>query len=93
MGAEMKIELIEGWRKWYKLWSVRLVAIGTVLAGWFLAAPDAAIQIWLMLPDDMKAHLPPDVVKYIPIVILGAGTLARVVKQNKLQKVNTDESA
>ena len=93
MGAEMKLELIEGWRKWYKLWSVRLMALGTILTGWFLAAPDAAIQLWLMLPDDLKALLPPDVVKYIPIFILIAGTFARVIKQNKLQKVDTNESA
>lgn len=89
----MKIELIDGWRNWYKLWSVRLMAIGTLIAGWFLNAPDAVIQIWLMLPEDLKAAIPPEYVKWIPIIILGSGTLARVVKQNKLQKVNTDESA
>lgn len=93
MGAEMKIELIENWRKWYKLWSVRLVALGTVLAGWFIASPDAFLQVWMMLPQDLKDTLPPEVVKYIPIAILTAGTLARVVKQNKLPQVNTDESA
>lgn len=89
----MKLELIEGWEKFYKLWSVRLMAVGTVLAGWFLAAPDAAIQVWLMLPDDMRNALPPDVVKYIPIVILSMGTFARVVKQNKLAKAPENDTS
>lgn len=89
----MKIELIEGWRKWYKLWSVRLTVLGTLIVGWFLASPDAFLQVWLMLPQDLKDTLPPSVVKFIPIAILVAGTLARVVKQKKLPQVNTDDSA
>lgn len=89
----MKIELIEGWRKWYKLWSVRLVILGTTLTGWFLASPDAFLNVWLMLPPELKAVLPPDVIKYVPIFILASGTLSRLVKQKKLPQVNTDESA
>lgn len=88
----MKFQLIEHWRVWYKLWSVRLTAIGTVLAGWFMASPDAFLNVWLMLPQELKDVLPPDVVKFIPIFILVAGTFARVVKQNKLPQVNADDT-
>lgn len=88
----MKFQLIENWRVWYKLWSVRLTAIGTVLAGWFMASPDAFLNVWLMLPQELKDVLPPDVVKFIPIFLLVVGTFARVVKQNKLPQVNSDDS-
>lgn len=82
----MKIELIEGWNKWHKLWSVRLNTLGAAIGAWFLASPEAVLYVWASMPDELKAVLPAEVIKFVPIYLLAAGTLARVVKQNKLKK-------
>lgn len=81
-----KLELIEGWHKWYRLWSIRLGLVGTAITAWFLAAPDAALSVWAIMPEDVKAVFPPDFVKYFGVGLLVLGTFARMVKQNKLRE-------
>lgn len=81
-----KLELIEGWRKWYRLWSIRLGLLGTAITAVFLAIPDAALQVWAILPGDIKETLPPEFVKYFGLFLMAAGSFARIIKQNKLRE-------
>lgn len=81
-----RLELVDNWKKWHKFWSVRLGLIGTAITAFFLAAPDAAIQVWAVMPDDIKATLPPEFVKYFGVFLMAAGSFARIVKQNKLHE-------
>jgi hypothetical protein len=70
MEAQMK--LIDGWRKAHRMFSVQAMA----LAG--------AIQAtWPLIPDDMKATLPHNVVHWVSLALLGAGIAGRLVKQEK----------
>lgn len=82
------MKLIPDWRKSWKFWSIRLGVIGTVLTSIFLAAPDAALYAWALLPEDIKAHMPPAVIKFMGIGIMAASFIARVVQQPKLQVPN-----
>lgn len=46
-----------------------------------------AIQgAWLFVPEDMKSTIPPNVVQWTTLALLGLGVAGRLVKQ---QKVNT----
>ncbi len=80
------MRLIEGWQKAHKFWSVRLGVIGTALTALFLAAPEAALHAWALMPEDVKAMLPPEIIKFMGIFILGSSFVARIVKQPKLEK-------
>lgn len=87
----MKIELVDNWKKWHKFWSVRLGLMGAAITTGFLAAPDAAIQVWAVLPGEVKATFPPDFVKYFGIFLIAIGSFARIVKQNKVHDNATQD--
>ncbi len=79
----MKPTLIEDWHKAWRWWSVQLNLLGSALLAWLLWFPDVAQQIWLALPDALKARLPHDVAYFVPLVILFAANLARILKQGR----------
>lgn len=81
-----RLELVSNWRVWYKFWSIRLAVVGTAITTVFLAAPDAAIQVWAVMPEDVKATLPPAFVKYFGVFLMAAGSFSRIIKQNKLNE-------
>jgi hypothetical protein len=78
------MKLIEGWRKAYKFKSLQLGVIGTAITTVFLAAPEAALHAWALMPEDVKTRLPPDVIKFLGVFILGSSFIARIVKQPKI---------
>lgn len=78
------MKLIDEWRHWWKLWSVRLSAIALVLQSLLLALPDAAVQAWTALPADLKAMLPPQLVSWLPVALIAAGIVARLIRQERL---------
>lgn len=80
------MKLIDGWRaQWLKFWSVRLNLIGNALLTLLLAFPDIARETWANLPDDLKALLPVQLAYWIPVLIFGAATFARLVRQKGVQ--------
>lgn len=79
----MRLKLVDDWRRAWRWWSVRLNILGTTLLAWFLAVPDVARDLWAALPDDLKAELPPRAAYLIPLLILFAANVARVLKQGK----------
>jgi len=84
------MKLIEDWKKVHKFWSVRLGIIGTALTALFLAVPDAAVHAWAFMPEDIKSSLPPELIKFVGILILGSSFVARIVKQPKLESKNDE---
>jgi hypothetical protein len=65
--------MIENWRAAWKFISVQAMALAL------------AIQtIWPMIPDDMKASLPPQVVHAVTIALLVAGIAGRLYRQGGL---------
>jgi hypothetical protein len=81
------MKLIEDWaRKWWRLWSVRLNAIGLGILGWVQFDPVGAIAVWNMMPPDVRRVLPPNIVTLIGLALFGLSMLARVVAQPKLER-------
>lgn len=88
----MKIQLIEEKKHFFKFTSVWLTSIGAVLTGIFTAWPDAVRDIWLFMPDDLKAALPATTPKWIAMSIIVAGIFSRLIKQPNLRKPNEPNS-
>lgn len=76
------MKLIEDWRsRWLKFWSVRLNLLGNGLLATLLAFPEIARELWAALPDELKMLLPVRIAYWIPVLIFGAATFARLVRQ------------
>lgn len=79
------MKLIDDIKKtWWRLWSLRLQALGLAIQTAFLAWGELPLQIWAMMPHEVKAHLPAKFVFVIPALFFAAAAFARVVKQDKL---------
>lgn len=73
------MKLITGWRRAWRLWSVRVPAIGATIFGLLLAAPDFLLSIWNSLPAEIQELIPNRT--GFALVITGASMIARVVRQ------------
>lgn len=65
------MKLIEGWERAWRLISVQLMALAALIQA-----------AWPMVPDDLKAQIPPNYMHTITVVLLVAGIVGRLVKQN-----------
>jgi hypothetical protein len=48
------MKLIPDWYLSWRLWSVRLAAIGALLSALIAGAPDALLAAWNALPDEVR---------------------------------------
>lgn len=78
--------LIDGWRHSWRLWSVRLSALGAALSTFALTCPDIVLGVWNSLPGDSRAALPAGLPMIVPTLLFVSATLARLLKQ----KAETD---
>ncbi|MEN9936064.1 MAG: hypothetical protein RLZZ387_2643 [Chloroflexota bacterium] len=83
----MKLHLIDDWaRKWWRLWSVRLNAIGLAILAWVQIDPVGALAVWAMMPSEVRAALPPNFVTVVGLLFFGLSMLARLVVQPRLDR-------
>ena len=81
-----RLEFVAHAKLLWKTWSVWLVSAGTLLGVYLAAAPDALVQVWLMLPQDLKAALPVNVAQYISYALIALGVVSKFIKQPKLDQ-------
>jgi len=80
----MQVRLIEQWRSFWRMWSLRFTAMGTVLLSWITMSPDILIAAWANLPDEVKAYIPQQYLMHVTIALFVLGMVSRLVKQEKL---------
>lgn len=80
--------IIKDWRQSWRLWSVRVSAIGAAVFAILVAAPDQALAIWQALPPEVQALVPN--AKQLGLALLTAVSIARVLKQAKLRATGED---
>ena len=78
--------IVSNWRQVLRHWSLWLGSVGTALVGWFMAAPESAIAAWAMLPADLKAHLPPQLVGMFGRSLFVLSLTAKFINQRKLRQ-------
>jgi hypothetical protein len=86
----MKPQLVPDWRLIWRHWSFRLGVIGTALTSLFLAVPDLALQVWLAMPDDLKAVIPQRYMPFVGVAIMGLSFVAKFIKQAKLEAMKSN---
>lgn len=88
-GCRMK--LIEDWKKGWKMWSVRLSALGASIMGMFLYFPEWSLYLYNAMPREIRDLLPDNFALFLAMVVFVGTALARIVKQEKLNK-RTDKT-
>jgi hypothetical protein len=67
------MKLVENAKSWYKMFSIQAqIAAGSILGSWSL------------IPEDLKQHLPQNIVIGIAVGLLALGVVGRLVKQNNI---------
>lgn len=69
------MRLIDNWRKAHRMLSVQAMALAAAIQG-----------TWPLIPDDLKATLPPHLVHWVSIALLVAGIAGRLVSQDKVKE-------
>lgn len=82
------MKLVDDAKQWYKLHSIQIGALAVVIASLIEAAPDAVLRAWMMLPQEVKAVIPEEYVRYSGIALFVLAMLARLIKQPSLSKEN-----
>lgn len=78
------MQLVSNWRDFWRMWSVRLQLLAATLLGLMETFPDAVLSAWAILPPEVRAVVPPELVRYAGFACLAAGIVARLVKQPEL---------
>lgn len=73
----LKAHLIDECVNWWRMWSVRLAAVGSIAVGYVLASPDVLLSTINALPPEMRTFLPPAT----GMVLFGVVTIVRLWKQ------------
>lgn len=80
-----RLEFVSHAKLLFKTWSVWLASFGAMLGAWIQSFPDAAIQAWALLPEDIKGYIPHDILGYISQCMVVIAVLAQFVRQSKLK--------
>ena len=80
------MKLIENARAWWKLWSIRLNAIGLSILAYVQIDPVGALAVWNMMPGEVRRVLPSNIVTIVGLAFFVLSMIARLVVQPKLAK-------
>ncbi|MGZ8311712.1 MAG: DUF7940 domain-containing protein [Allosphingosinicella sp.] len=73
------MKVIEEWRGAWRFWSVRLNLLGLALI-----AAEQALPLWGFVPPEARALLPRWLAAGLPLACFALATLARIIRQEKL---------
>ncbi len=82
----LKSRVVDDWRDWWKLWSVRLNALGLAIMGWVAFDPVPILYVWNLLPREVRVLLPAAPLAVIGATLFALSMSAKLVKQRKLEK-------
>jgi cyanate permease len=80
------MKLVPEWRSWWRMSSTWFQAAAAAFFSYLTAVPDAAIQLWSVLPEDLRQAFPPGYVKWFGVALIAIGIVARLVRQPSLNE-------
>lgn len=83
----MKIQLINGWRTWWRQWSTWLATIGVTILSFTPELAEALSHVWINLPMDVKTTFPPEWVRFFGITLTILSIPAKLIRQRKLHEI------
>lgn len=77
--SAVSARLVDDWRDAWKWASVRLAALGGMIAAVAAAAPGFARELWDQLPGEVRSTLP----VWAPVLVTALPIIVRLYKQGK----------
>ncbi len=84
MIAWVNERLVPEARQWWRLWSVRLNALGVFVLSWLWFDPTTVLMVWNMLPLPVAKTIPQPVVYGISFTLFALAAISRLVVQKKI---------
>lgn len=84
------MKLIDNWRHSWKMWSVRLSALGASAMGLFLYFPEWTLYLFNAMPREVRDLLPDNLALFLAMIVFVGTAISRIVKQEKLMKKEKD---
>lgn len=81
------MELISGWRTWWKQISTWMVAAGSSIVAF---APEL-MEIWRSLPIEVQASFPVEWIRAFGLSLVIASVPAKLIRQRKLYEQAQDD--
>lgn len=80
------MKLIDNWKQSWKMWSVRLSALGASIMGMFLYFPEWTLYLFNAMPKEVRDLLPDNLALFLAMIVFIGTAISRIVKQEKLEK-------
>lgn len=80
----IKDHLVPEARSWWRLWSIRLNALGLAILAWVQIDPVSVLVVWNMMPPSVARVLPSSVVVWFGMGLFALAMIARLVVQKKV---------
>ena len=80
----IKDHLVPEARSWWRLWSIRLNALGLAILAWVQIDPVSVLMVWNMMPPAVARVLPSSVVVWFGMGLFALAMIARLVVQKKV---------
>lgn len=82
----IKKHLVGEASQFWRLWSVRINAIGLALVSWVWFDPSAVLWLLNIIPDQLREYLPDNIVAAASAVMLFLGIVLRLIRQPKVEE-------
>lgn len=81
------MKLVDNWKDWWKMWSIRLNILFGVIILVVSQFPDTFLSIWVLIPQEFKDQiLSIDGIGTLFVVALVLSSIARLIKQFKSEE-------
>lgn len=80
---KLRGRLIDDWHLGWRFWSVRLGSVGIALQTLFLSWASLPLDLWNMMPFEVKAHVPRQIAFALPAAFFAAAMVARFIAQGR----------
>lgn len=84
------LEFVSHAKLLFRTWSVWLGSLGSALSAWAQSFPDAAMNGWQALPEDIKSYLPQNYLGFVGAFMVAMAVIAQFVRQKNLVQRKDD---
>lgn len=83
-------KLVPYWKSAWRFVSVQLGVVATLLTGFLIGFPEAALHVWSVMPQELKSTIPPSYMPLIGAGFMALSVLGRIIHQPKTaEKIET----
>ena len=87
------MKLVDNWKDWWKMWTIRINIIFGILLTILSQFPEVFMQLWVIVPDQIKESImTTEGITFAFIAALVISSVARLIKQEKLHKKESEVS-